>query len=497
MGRWRSWMVAATAFVAGGTTTLGLQRPLRGAQDGVGRFWKDGAAASKEAPSTPSSPAQVLPSLSGLLKTVSPSVVYISTSRTVRMSRAMPFDFGPFGFGFPDRHPNIEQKSDALGSGFVISADGYIVTNNHVVADTDAIRVQLTDGREFDATIVGRDPQIDLALIKIDATGLPTVALGDSDRLEQGDWVVALGNSLGLDHTASLGIVSGTARNLGIGRYDALLQTDAAINPGNSGGPLFNLHGEVIGINTAIIGGANTIGFAIPINMAKDVLPDLKASGKAIRGKLGVLLAPIDPEDREVLKIGSHEGALVQRVEANSPAARAGLVPGDVIVALDGKPVKEVKDLQRRVAKSRPGSDVSIAYVRDGKKRTTTARVVEYDEGGRVARRPSDESDEEGSERLGIAVSDLTPEVAHRYRLKADEGVVIRRVERGSIGDELGLEEGDRILEANRRRVANAKQFEEIARETAGRRLLLLIERDGETMFLVAPGRRSIGRRVR
>lgn len=480
--------VAGVASVVGVLATPGALNAAQG-RDG-GRFWREGTppVTSKEAPSAPAAPATQLPSLSGLVKTVAPSVVYIRTTRKhPQISEGSPFGpRGPFGRG-PMMPP--DHGLEGGGSGFVVSEDGYIVTNNHVVAEADEITVQFQDGHEYKARIVGRDPQFDVGLIKIDAKKLPVVTLGDSERLEAGDWVLAVGNPLGLEYSASVGIISGMGRRIGIGRYDSLLQTDAAINPGNSGGPLFNLKGEVVGINTAIIGGANNIGFAVPINMAKEILLDLKEHGRAIRGQLGVQLAPIAPKSKEAEALGVDEGVYLERVIGGTPAEKAGLEPGDVILEYEGEPVKELRDLQRRVARSRPGSEVDITYLRKGKKGKTTAKLVEFREEGLVAQaEPREEEGVEGGEeqgRIGLHVSDVTPDLKKRYDLGVSRGVVVRRVNRGSPAEAAELEEGDLILEADQRKVSDAEEFSRVVKKAGEKPLTLLVERDGDKMFVV------------
>ena len=506
----RGVVSGAVGFAAGGLCVLAVLGAPAGAQSsspGAGKFWKENApvVTKDAAPSAPAAPAENLPSLSGLVRTTGPSVVNIFTTKKVRNVHAgMPF-MNPFGIpqgpgapggpgGGDDDEGNPEMSSRALGSGFIVTSDGYIVTNNHVVADTDEIKVKLTDGRELIGRLIGRDPQIDIGLIKIDATGLPTASLGDSDKLLPGDWVLALGNPLGLDHSASVGIISGTGRNIGIGRYDALLQTDAAINPGNSGGPLFNLKGEVVGINTAIVGGANAIGFAIPINMAKEILPDLKEKGKAVRGQLGVLLRPIDDDKKTALGLSSTDGALIERVLPGSPADKAGIKPGDVIVKLDGGNVKEVKELQRAVARTRPGTEVTLTYVREGKTRDAKAKVVEYKEDGVALGGPEERPEPDaGAGKLGIAVSPVTPDLMKRLKLNSPEGVVVRSVKPRSAASEAGLQDGDVILEANRQKVANPEEFRDRLKSSNGKPVLLLVQRDGETIFLVVGSSRSPG----
>jgi serine protease Do len=504
----RGVVSVVVGFMAGGLCVLAVLGAPAGAQSSGGHFWRDNQpVSSKEA-----AVAETLPSLSGLVKAVGPSVVNIFTTQKIHnphMGMGMP-NMGPFGFQFPGQGqqqgpgqddeedstpvPNDENTIDAhaLGSGFIVSPDGYIVTNNHVVAKADEIKVRLSDGREFPAKVIGRDPQVDVGLIKIEASGLPVVSLGDSDKMLTGDWVLAVGNPLGLDHSASLGIISGKGREIGIGRYDALIQTDAAINPGNSGGPLFNLKGEVVGINTAIVERANSIGFAIPVNMAKEVLPDLKEHGKAIRGQLGVLLRELDTDTEQALKLSSTDGALVEKVLAGSPADRAGLKPGDVITRFESSPVKDRKELQRDVARTRPGDEIHLTYVRAGKENQATARVVEFKEDA-VAMAGGAGPGEEGLEpgRLGISVSEATPELMSKYKLKGPEGVVVRHVKHGSVADQAGIEEGDVIREANSVAVSSPTQFKELLKSSQGKPIALGIDRGGERIFLVVKPVRS------
>ena len=491
----RTMVAGVLGYVAGGLSVAAVvvsPALLNAQQKDARKFWKESSPpiTGKEASSAPSAPASSIPSLSGLVKTVSPAVVYIQTARAGRNPHAgMPFDFGPFGMP-PGRLPDGSPQQ-STGSGFIISEDGYIVTNNHVVADTTEVKVRLDNGKEYVAKVVGVDPQIDVGLIKIEAKGLMAVDLGDSEKLEPGDWVLAMGNPLGFDHSASVGIISGKAREIGIGRYDALLQTDAAINPGNSGGPLFNLRGEVVGINTAIIGGANNIGFAVPINMAKDVLPDLRESGRAIRGQLGVFLAPVTDEAKEAMGLTSKDGALVQRVIAGSPADKAGLQPGDVITKIDGKPVVQVKELQRQIAGTRPGSEIKLTYQREGKSAVANAKLIEFKEDTQLVARGDAEPRGETSEKLGLVVSDITPGLMTRYKIREPNGVLVTGVHRGSVADEAGLEQGDVIVEANRRKVSSAEEFRKVVQGSAGKPVMLLIERDGEAQFLVVSPKRS------
>lgn len=319
-------------------------------------------------------------SFADLVEKVKPAVVNISTETTVRIP-GNPFrhffgpdEEGPFGdffkrfFGdIPDR----ELKQQSLGSGFIIDKDGYIITNNHVVEGADEIKVKLADKREFKAKVVGRDPKTDLALIKISSIfkDLPTLPLGDSDKIRVGDWVLAIGNPFGLEHTVTQGIISATGRVIGSGPYDNFLQTDAPINPGNSGGPLINLKGEVIGINTAIIASGQGIGFAIPSNMAKTVITQLKEKGKVIRGWIGVSIQTLTPELAQSFGLKETRGALVADVVPGGPADKAGLKRGDIIISFDGKEINEMSELPKIVAETPIGKTVNVKIIRNGKEK--------------------------------------------------------------------------------------------------------------------------------
>lgn len=317
-------------------------------------------------------------SFADLAEKVRPAVVNISAVTTTRVPGG-PYHqfFGPGGQGpfseflkkFFGEVPDMEIKQQSLGSGFIVDRDGYIITNNHVVAGAQEIKVKLVDGREFKAKVVGRDPKTDLALIKITTIfeNLPVLGLGDSDAIRVGDWVLAVGNPFGLGHTVTQGIISATGRVIGAGPYEDFLQTDAPINPGNSGGPLVNLKGEVIGINTAIIEAAQGIGFAIPSNLAKRITSQLKATGKVVRGWIGVSIQSVTPELARALKIKEPHGALVSAVERGGPAEAAGIKRGDVIVSFDGKNIKDASSLPPIVADTPPGKAVDVEVIRDGK----------------------------------------------------------------------------------------------------------------------------------
>jgi len=432
-------------------------------------------------PSVPNSFAQ-------LAKKASQSVVNISAVKVIKGHGTFSLPFGPndpfrdfFEKFFGEEMPkDFRQRS--LGTGFIIDKEGYILTNNHVVEKTDEIKVILADGKEYTAEIVGRDPKTDLALIRIrpDKPLVP-LPLGDSDRIEVGDWVVAIGNPFGLGHTVTAGIVSAKYRHIGAGPYENFIQTDASINPGNSGGPLLNTVGEVIGINTAIFsqsGGSIGIGFAIPINMAKDLLPQLK-KGKVVRGWLGVLIQAITPELKEKLGLEGEGGALVADITPGGPADTAGLKRGDVIITFDGKEIKEMRDLPYIVASTPVGKTVEVEVVRKGKKKTFQVKIgVLKGEEGVPA--PTEESP-----KLGMTVKELTPELARTYGLSETSGIVVVGVDRGSPAAEAGIRTGDIILEIDQVPVEDLEQFNKrISSYKDGDTILLLLKRQGGTLYV-------------
>jgi len=413
-------------------------------------------------------------------------VVNIQTSKTVvqqapRVPRQWEEFFGrPFGEFFGHGQRTIP----SLGTGFVISKDGFIVTNNHVVDDVDTIKVAFSDGSELDAEIVGRDPKTDIALIRVQAPEpLAALPLGNSDAVRPGDWVVAIGNPFGLSHTVTAGIVSAKGRNIGQGPYDDFIQTDAAINPGNSGGPLLNLQGEVIGINTAINPRANTIGFAVPVNMAKAILPQLRASGHVTRGWLGVLIQKITPELAESFGLEDDQGALVSRVDPSGPAAEAGIERGDVIVEFDGEAISSMEELPRVVAATDVGKSVDVVVLRDGKRKSFSVKIGQLAE-PELAEARSGEAPEGGPARFGIAAQDLTPQIAQQLGLGDDEGgVVVTGIEDGSAASEAHLRRGDVILEVDRQAVNSVGELRKRL-DDASDGVLLLIRRGDSTLYV-------------
>jgi serine protease Do len=363
------------------------------------------------------------------------------------------------------------------------------VTNNHVVEDVDEIEIVFFDGTRSEAEVVGTDPKTDVALIRAkeerDYVPLP---LGDSDGLLPGDWVIAIGNPFGLDHTVTVGIVSATGRDIGQGPYDDFIQTDAAINPGNSGGPLLNLAGEVIGINSAINPRANTIGFAVPINMAKEILPQLEDHGRMVRGWLGVGVQPVTPELADALDLETQVGALVSQVTPGSPADDAGLERGDVIVRFGDRPVQRMRELPRAVAATPPGKKVELEVVRDGKHETKTVKIAELEE--ETARAAvSTQGDNRGSTAFGFDISEVPPERRQQLGLGPAEGALITRVYPSGPAEQSGLQAGDVISEVDRSPVAGGRDAEQKLRAAGDTTLLLL--RRGKGSFFVAVKRRE------
>ncbi|MFQ5916333.1 MAG: DegQ family serine endoprotease [Candidatus Binatia bacterium] len=455
--------------------------------NGAARFTGEAQATSHQ--SEAQSP-QGLPDFVSLAKRLTPMVVNISTTQSSGGGQQIfPSPFGeqdPFSefwkrfFGDPLPRGPFRQKS--LGSGFVINRDGFILTNNHVVENSEKIVVKLSDGREFQAEIIGRDAKTDIAVIKIDADNdLPTAPLGDSDRLEVGEWVLAIGNPFGLEHSVTSGIVSAKGRHIGAGPYDNFIQTDASINPGNSGGPLMNLRGEVVGINTAIFsrGGGNIgIGFAIPINLAKELLPQLKSKGKVTRGWLGVVIQKVTPAIAESLGLDKARGALVANVSKDAPADKAGIKVGDVIIEFDKRSIKESNDLPIIVARTPIGKKVPVKVLRDGKKLVLSVAIGELKEEEVFA-------SVQGGGNLGLTVQKVTPQIAESLGLDRAEGVVVTLVDSGSPGEDAGIRRGDVILEVDRKSIRNIEDYRKsIAKIKKGKGVLFLVRRGETTLFL-------------
>ncbi len=459
-----------------------------GAAEAVDLFKGQHPSQTRSAPSlNPSTPATPM-SFSDLAKKASPSVVNISVVKKAEGMGEAPLPFGSddpfrdfFDRFFGDQFPK-EFKQQALGSGFILDRDGYILTNNHVVEGADEVKVKLADGKETNAKVIGRDPKTDLALIKIDADpSLVPLPLGDSDKLEVGDWVVAIGNPFGLGNTVTAGIVSAKYRQIGMGAYDNFIQTDASINPGNSGGPLINAAGEAVGINSAIFsqsGGSIGIGFAIPINMAKNLLPQLK-KGKVTRGWLGVMIQKITPDLKEKLNLKDEGGALVADVIAQGPADRAGIKRGDVIIAFNGKEVKESSQLPYLVGSTPVGQLTKVDVIRGGERQSFDVKIAELKE--------ENVKQVSGREKpiLGMTVHEITPDIAKNWGLKEKTGVVVLHVKDYSPASEAGVRPGDVILEIDNAAIPNVDTFmKKIQGYKKGDAVLFLIKRQDSTLFL-------------
>ncbi|HSA95919.1 MAG TPA: DegQ family serine endoprotease [Acidobacteriota bacterium] len=392
-------------------------------------------------------------------------------------------------FGAP---PQAQKRTvRSLGSGVIVSGDGHILTNNHVVAGANKLTVMLGDNRRFEAKIIGTDPQTDLAVIKIGAQNLPAALLGDSDLVRVGQWVIAVGNPFQLLRTVTHGIISAKGRSsVGLAAYEDFIQTDAPINPGNSGGALADLDGKVIGINAAIsspTGGNVGLGFAIPINMAKSVMAELLTKGRVVRGYLGVTVQDIDDSLVKPLKLKDANGALVSDVTPRGPADAAGIKPGDVIVDFGGKAVETSTDIHNLAAKAAPGTNIKIGLIRDGQRLDLTARMGE---------RPPDKTEASPSQRnepgastaqkLGLSLQDLTPDIARQLGYGSDKGAIVADIAPGSPADDAGLQRGDLIKEVNRVRVTSARDFEAAARGAKSGDALALLVRRGDGSFFVA-----------
>lgn len=424
----------------------------------------------------------------------SPAVVRVETKKTITQEYSTnpfqsPFfddDFFDHFFGQPfsrRRSPQRKYKQQGLGSGFIVSKDGYILTNNHVVEDADEINVTLVDGREFKAKSIGSDPDTDVAVIKIDAEDLPVLDLADSDKLEVGEWVIAIGNPFGLSHTVTAGIVSAKGRShVGLAKFEDFIQTDAAINRGNSGGPLINLDGKVIGINTAIVGpGGNVgIGFAIPINMAKFIYTQLIEGGKVVRGALGVSIKDLDADFVDSLGLEDTKGVLINEVFENSAAEKAGMKRYDVVVELNGDKVEKTNELQSRVSMIKPGTEVEIVVIRDGKRKTLEVEIGDSEKELKEATAHS-----KAIEQLGLTVQNLTDEFSERYGYEDLQGVIIIKVEQGSEAQRKGIRAGMLILEVDKKNIKNTKDFDETVAEATKRGKVLLLVHDGRNDYLI------------
>ena len=487
-------LVAVASIIAGVAVTMSLDltSPIA-----AGDLWRE----ADNRNTAIAGPKVVKNGFVVLARKLTPAVVNVSTTQKVRERSRQPFPLPEFKSPFFDdffgddldkffNGAPREFKRQSMGSGFVINKSGYIITNFHVIEDATEVIVTFSEGRvEYKAEVIGRDQKLDLALIKIKADGdLPTVMLGDSDGLEIGEWVMAIGNPFGLGGTVTAGIVSQKGRVIGAGPYDNFIQTDASINPGNSGGPLFNMRGEVVGINTAIVAGGQGIGFAIPINMVKNVLGQLKKHGRVTRGWIGVSIQSLTPELARSFGLKEPSGALVSSVNRGEPAEAGGLKAGDIIVSFDGKKISVLNDLPRTVAATTPGKSVQVVVIRDDKRKTLTVKVGTKREEGEIIEAKGPEG--KGAGRVGLRVETVTSEMASRLGLDNTAGVIISQVAPDSPAEEAGLKRGDVIREINRRPVAGVKDYKRAVSSAKGAELLFLIQRRGSTIYVVVkPGK--------
>jgi serine protease Do len=441
-------------------------------------------ADARQAPKT--DPKAVLRALEDAFSAVAdratPAVVHVST--VSKKSAGGPGEETPerfrefFGDEFYEKYFRRRPREDtrATGSGVLVDPKGYILTNNHVIENAQEIIVRLSDQRKFTAKLVGRDPKSDIAVLKVDASRpLPAAELGDSDHLRVGQWAIAIGNPFGLDRTVTVGIISATARTrVGVTQYDNFIQTDASINPGNSGGPLLNIDGKVIGINTAIVAAGQGIGFSIPINQARDVMQQLITRGKVVRGWLGIVIQDVTDQLAGSFGVKEREGVLVAEVMKGSPADTAGLRAGDVVVDLSGTPIKEVPDLQRRIAAIRPGQTMKLTVIRDKKPVPITVKIGEM---------PADEpvvAGAPGNDEWGLSVGSLTGDAALRLDLPVSRGLLVTEVQPGSPAEKAGIRRGDVILEISRRPADDpATLFKALSALKPGETILIYVHRAG------------------
>ncbi|MDV2503925.1 MAG: DegQ family serine endoprotease [bacterium] len=420
-------------------------------------------------------------------KAKKPAVVNISTTQVLkqmirRPRRRMPGGeqdpwrefFERFFEGVPE-----QRTRHSLGSGIIYDKEGYIITNNHVVERASEIKVKLHDGSEYDAKVIGTDPKTDLALIKIEADKpLPTLTLGDSDALQVGEWVIAIGNPFGLEHTVTVGVVSAKGRVIGTGPYDDFIQTDASINPGNSGGPLLNTSGEVVGVNTAIVAAGQGIGFATPSNITRRVIEDLRTKGSVVRGWLGVVIQRMSPDLAKSFGLEENTGALVAEIVEDSPAQKAGIKRGDVIIKFNGTEIKTMDVLPRRVAATKPGKKATVTILRDGKKKSLKVTIGTLEEKEITKARFTEEE-------LGITVQEITRELAEHFDLETREGVIVSDVDRSGPAWEGGIRRGDIVLEVNRQTIKTMKDYRRALKKYAGKgTVLLLVRRGGNTLYV-------------
>jgi serine protease Do len=471
-------MIACSVLLAGLLLAPSFHWPGNSEAKGIG----NNTQASAPVPLIPATFAE-------LAKRLEPTVVNIRVTKIEKADfhQGLPFPGGPQGeffkrfFGdMPQRPENF--RTQGAGSGVIIDPNGHILTNNHVVDGAKEVIVTLADKKEYKATIVGRDPKTDLAVLKIEPQGnISAAAMGDSDQLQVGDWVLAIGNPFGLSNTVTSGIVSAKGRIIGAGPYDDFIQTDASINPGNSGGPLFNMKGEVVGINTAIVPQGQGIGFSIPANVAKPLIPQLVSKGEVTRGYLGVSIQALTPELAKALKIEKGTGALVGDVVPESPAANAGIQQGDVIISFNQEPIEGSRELSSLVAKTPVGEEVPIVVFRDGTEKKFSVKVAKL----QSEKNKPEESAQPAQGKWGLGLRDLNPQMRGESGRENERGVLVGEVQPGSPADLAGIRAGDLILSVNRHPVNSAKEaMEEISKVTDKDSLLLLLKREQGRFFV-------------
>jgi serine protease Do len=494
--RWLATVVVVAALIGGGMLALGLRN-----WSGANVLGAPNLAVTLARNAEPVPLGNFSNGFASVLKPALPAVVNIHTSKVVKTKQnAMPFFNDPmfrqfFGepFGQDGQGQGAEPHSEreqSLGSGVIITSDGTIVTNNHVIDGATDIEVDLSDKREFKAKLIGTDAKSDIAVLKIDATGLPTLALGDSSKLQVGDVIFAIGDPFGLAGTATMGIVSATGRGgLGIENYEDFIQTDAAINPGNSGGAMIDLRGNLIGINTAILtgggGGNQGIGFAIPINMARSVMDQIVTHGKVIRGYLGLLPQDVSPALAKQFGLSQAGGAVISQISADAPAEKAGLKRGDVILTLNGQPIDSANDLRLRISQTPPGTNVKLGVSRDGKIQDFNVTLAEFPPDKVAAETGGSENSGEGLE--GVQVQNLTPDIAQELQLSAGtKGVVVSSVDPSSAAAAAGLDRGNVIEEVNHKPVSSVQQYKQALAAAGNQPVLLLVsQQGGATQYIV------------
>ncbi|MGE0102033.1 MAG: DegQ family serine endoprotease [Blastocatellales bacterium] len=484
LGRLAVPMLLAAGFLAGSIFTLRYE-------------YRSLAAGKSDAPvpeAAGTATGGLVAGFGPVVKSAMPAVVSISSTRTVKVDGRddLPFLNDPFfrqffgGREMPSNGPN-ELREHGLGSGVILDSNGTLITNNHVIDGATDIRVTLADNRELKARLIGTDPKTDIAVLKVDASNLPVLPVADSSQAQVGDLVLAIGNPFGVGKTVTMGIISATGRgNLGIEDYEDFIQTDAAINPGNSGGALINLRGELIGINTAILAkgssGNQGVGFAVPSNLAKSIVGQLLKNGKVERGYLGVLVQELTPEMAKAFGLDGVHGALVGDVNSDGPAAGAGLRKGDIITEIDGQTVTDSRSLRLRISQMAPGTTVKLRLFDNGSYRDVSVRLAELPDDKTIAR--SQEAPENAIN--GLSVENLTPQLARQLKLPADaKGVLVTDIDRNSIAAEAGLQPGDVIQSVNRQNISSVADFRRIAAAAHGQPLLLLVNREGRTSFIV------------